>query len=74
MGYEMRIFSSPSLMLMRLRVKNGSDFKGEQNGSRGFTAVMSHPARIRWGGRVWVCRERGSAGARRGKGSGGKER
>lgn len=45
----MRIFSSPSLMLMKLRVWSGSDFKEEQNSSRGFTAVMSRPASIRVG-------------------------
>ena len=51
MEYVMRIFSSPSLMLMRLRVKNDSDFKEEQSSSRGFTAMMSHPARSGVGGR-----------------------
>ena len=61
MGYEMRIFSSPSLMLMRLRVKNSSDFKEEQNSSRDFTTMMSHPARI-----GWVCREQQSNGVQEG--------
>lgn len=40
---------SPSLMLMMLRFKNGSDFKEEQNSSRGFTTIMSHPARSEGG-------------------------
>lgn len=50
-------------MLMKLRVRNGSDFKEEQNSSWGFAAMMSHPARIRVGGysvAVWVHGEQHS--------------
>lgn len=61
MGNEMRIFSSPSLMLMKLWVWSSSDFKEEQNSSRVFTAMMSHPARIGVGEVLWVYRKQRSA-------------